>query len=421
MKDCLTQRDAYRFRQRTFAAAPPRAVIGLEAEFNLFVNGRQRRPEKVFGDPSRLVRRRMIPRTGKSFQLPAGGAIYFDTGVIEVATPIIERERGCCYRATRLLWEQIRYLRRELDHWAKRHKCHCTLQGFSAHYNFSFPTQRKSKVRNSTTLAYLLAHVLPVPVILLATNRQSSAVGVRPRGNRIEVTVDFTPDPALMLATCVFTAGAMETVLQWKDFRLRQLARHGLPRIVGFRLRKHSSRRGWRVTTDSLGRDPFTSDINESSWKMRDGRKLSLRAIAAETLRPFRQRIRQISDTRTLEHIGAVFAGDARSLLDFEKRPDAYDDVGHGIDWGRRRMRRWPRSNYEKIIHRVIAREPMRIGQKRYQVDRMNGWYEIEFREVGTKSHLTCNLDEIVRLADAKKPARDVRRTRRRTKARRRK
>ena len=403
MKDRRIERDAHRLRLGALGATPPGAVIGLEAEFNLFVNGRRRRPEKVFGDPSRLVRRRMIPRAGKSFQLPAGGAIYFDTGVIEVATPIVELDPGCCYRATRLLWEQIRYLRRELDHWATRHKCHCTLQGFSTHYNFSFPSTRKSPLRNATKLAYLLAHVLPVPVILLATNRQSSAVGVRPRGNRIEVTVDFTPDPALMLATCVFTAGAMETVLQWKDFRLRQLARHGLPRIAGFRLRKHSSRRGWRVTTDSLGRDPFTSDINESSWKMRDGRKLSLRAIAAETLRPFRQRIRQISDSSTLEHIGAVFAGDARSLLDFEKRPDAYDDVGHGIDWGRRRMRRWPRSKYEKVIHRVIAREPMRIGQKRYQVDRMNGWYEVEFREIGSKRRRVFNLDELVQMRAAKK------------------
>ena len=405
MKNRRIERGAHRLRLGALGATPPRAVIGLEAEFNLFVKGRRRRPEKVFGDPSRLVRRRMIPRTGKSFQLPAGGAIYFDTGVIEVATPIVELEPGCCYRATRLLWEQIRYLRRELDHWATRHKCHCTLQGFSTHYNFSFPSTRKSQLRNATKLAYLLAHVLPVPVILLATNRQSSAVGVRPRRNRIEVTVDFTPDPALMLATCAFTAGAMETVLQWKDFRLRQLARHGLPRIAGFRLRKHSSRRGWRVTTDSLGRDPFTSDINESSWKMRDGRKLSLRAIAAETLRPFRQRIRQISDLRTLEHIAAVFAGDARSLLDFEKRPDAYDDVGHGIDWGRRRMRRWARSKYEKVVHRVIAREPIRIGQKRYQVDRMNGWYEVEFREVGTKRRRTFNLDELVRLPAARKPA----------------
>ena len=413
MKDRLIQRDSRFVRLRAPGATPPRAVIGLEAEFNLIVDGHRRRPEKVFGDPSRLVRRRMIPRTGKSFQLPAGGAIYFDTGVIEVATPIIELEPGCCYRATRLLWEQIRYVRVELDHWARRHKCQCRLQGFSTHYNLSFPNTRRSKLRNATKLAYLLAHVLPVPVMLLATNRQSSAVGVRPRKNRIEITVDFTPDPVLMLATCAFIAGAVETVLGWKDFGLRQLERHQLCRMTRFRLRKHSSRRGWRITADSLGRNPFVSDINDPLWKLRDGRMLSLRGIAGEILGPFRRRIRHISDSNTLEHIAAVFAGDARSFLDFEKHPDSYDDVGHRIDWGRRRMRRWPRSKYEKVIHRLIAREAMRIGRKRYRIDRMNGWYEIEFREVGTKRRRTFNLDELVRLSDTTKPA-PVARTRKR-------
>src|SRR6184192_4642359 len=402
MKDLETARSGRLFREHAARATPPRAVIGLEAEFNLLVNGRRRRPEKVFGDPSRLVRRRMIPRTGKSFQSPAGGAIYFDTGVIEVATPIVELEPGCCYRATRLLWEQIRYLRTELDHWAKRNRCECRLQGFSTHYNLSFPNARKSKFRNATKFAYLLAHILPVPVLLLAANRQSSAVGVRPRRTRIEVTADFTPDPALMLATCVFVAGAVQTVLRWENFGMRQLNRNGIPRITPFRLRKHSSRRGWRVTADSLGQNPFTADTNAPLWKLREGRTLSLRAIAAETLRPFRRRIRQISDSRTLEHIAAMFAGDARSLLDFAERPEAYDDVGRVIDWGRRRMRRWSRSKYEKIIHRVIAHEPMRIGQKRYRVERMNGWYQVDFREVGTRRHRTFNLDELVRLSVSK-------------------
>jgi hypothetical protein len=390
-------------REAKFLASPPRAVIGLEAEFNLFVDGKRRRPEKVFGDPSRLVRRRMIPRTGKSFQLPAGGAIYFDTGVIEVATPIVELERGCCYRATRLLWEQIRYLRGELDHWGKLHGHKCRLQGFSTHYNFSFPDARKSKSRNATKLSFLLAHILPVPVLLLAANRQSSAVGVRPRKTRLEVTADFTPDPALMLATCAFVAGVVKTVLNWEDFGLRQLSRHGVPRPRPFRLRKHSSRRGWRIMGDSLGENPFTADINASIWKLRDGRVLGLREIAAESLRPFRRQIRCISDLSTLQHIAAVIDGDARSLLDFPKRPEAYDDVGHAIDWGRRRMRRWSRSRYEKVIHRVIAREPIRIGQKRYRVERMNGWYHVDFREVGTKRRQTFNLDDLVRLSAKKK------------------
>ncbi len=206
---------------------------------------------------------------------------------------------------------------------------------------------------------------------------------MRPRKTRLEVTVDFTPDPALMLAT-------------------RQLTRNGIPCITPFGLQKHSSRHGWRVTGDSLGQNPFVADINAPLWKLRDGRVLSLRAIGAESLTPFRRQIQRISDLTTLRHIAAVFDGGARSLLDFSKRPEAYDDVGRVIDWGRRRMRRWSRSRYEKVIHRVIAREPMRIGQKRYRVERMNGWYQVDFREVGTRRHRTFNLDELVRLSGSK-------------------
>lgn len=382
---------------------PPRPVIGIEAEFTLFIDEVKCRPEKIFGTPRRLIRKRMIPRTGRSYQLPAGGAIYFDTGVIEVATPIIELGPGCCYRATRLLWEQIRYVRRELDAWSRRHKCEARLQGFSTHYNFSFPAALKSRGRTSSKLAYLLAHILPVPVALLAANRQSSAIGVRPRGSRFEVTADFTPDPALMLATCSAIAGVVEGTLSWDDYSLGQLARHGLPRLVPYRLRTHSSRRGWRILASSLQHNPFTAEPNEPVWKLHDGRSLSLRAIAAETIAPFRKEIQQLSDAATLEHIEAVFVGDARSLLDFPERPKAYDDVGHSIDWNRRRVRHWSRSQYEQVIHRVIAREPMRLNGKRYTVEQIRGWYEIVFRDSKTGTRRVLNLDELVRLTQAKK------------------
>src|SRR5437762_12772145 len=133
MKNFGIERGARFSHERALVAIPPRAVIGLEAEFNLFVNGRRRRPEKVFGDPSRLVRRRMIRRTGKSFQSPAGGAIYFETGVIEVATPIVEREPGCWHRATPSLREHIRPLLATLAHSARHHRGHCRPQVSSTH------------------------------------------------------------------------------------------------------------------------------------------------------------------------------------------------------------------------------------------------------------------------------------------------
>lgn len=394
MSDAL--KSSQPLRERRAHRAPPIAVIGLEAEFSLSVDDVHRKPEHVFGTPQRLVRQAMLPRTGRSFQLPAGGAIYFDTGVIEVATPIVELEPGCCFRATRLLWEQIRYLRDELDHWSIRNDHATRLRGFSTHYNLSF---RACHEGTAHQLGYLLAHILPVPLILLAANRESTAIGVRPRGNRIEVTADFTPDAALMLATCAFVAGAAETVRQWPSYDLDQLEAHAIPRLARFSLRKHSSRKGWRLLARSLADDPFQCDPNAAEWKLRDGRRLSLREIASETLQPFRRQIRRLSDRETLRHIEEVFAGDARSLLDFPERPKAYDDAGRAFDWGRRRIRKWPRSAYERVVHKVIAREPVRHGGKRYKVDRMQGWYEVVCREQKTGRRRVFTLDELAKWA----------------------
>ncbi|MCA1658775.1 MAG: hypothetical protein LC627_05710, partial [Verrucomicrobiaceae bacterium] len=292
-------------RRAKIHAPPARPVLGIEVEFTLFVDDVKRRPERVFGTPQRLVRRKMLPRTGRSFQLPSGGAIYFDTGVIELATPIVELERGCCYRATRLLWEQIGYVRRELDAWGRRNRCAARLQGFSAHYNFSFPKMRQSSTRTARRLADLLAHILPMPVILLAANRKSSAVGVRPRGDRLEITADFTPDAALMLAVCGFIAGVVETVLHWHDYSLRQIDHHGLPRLGRYVLRRHSSRRGRRILAGSLAHNPFTADASAPIWRLRDRRLISLRQLASETLPPFRKQIARLSDRETLRHIEA--------------------------------------------------------------------------------------------------------------------
>ncbi|HSH37326.1 MAG TPA: hypothetical protein VK993_00960, partial [Chthoniobacterales bacterium] len=290
----------------------------------------------------------------------------------------------------------------ELNEWSVRNNCRCRLQGFSTHYNFSFPAARASRTRTSSKLAFLLTHILPIPALLLAANRKSSAIGVRPRGTRLEVTADFTPDAALMLATCAFIAGVVEGVLHWDDYGTDQIAKHNIPRVTPLRIRKHSSRRGWRVVRSSFQHDPFNTDPIAPIWKLRDGRVLSMRDIAAEMLKPFRDEVRRLSDAATLEHVAAVFAGDARSLLDFADRPSAYDDAGHGIDWNRRRIRHWSRSAYEQVIHRVLAHEPMRISGKRYRVERMQGWYEVICREAKSGKRRVFNLDELAKIVAKK-------------------
>src|SRR5436309_3220020 len=114
------------------------AAIGLEAEFVVVMDGEPVRPEDVFGSPRTIVRGPLMHRTGRSYHLPTGSAVYFDTGVIEIATPTIELGRGCAARAGRSLWESIRFLRTELDAWEAEHGRTVHLAGFSAHYNISF-------------------------------------------------------------------------------------------------------------------------------------------------------------------------------------------------------------------------------------------------------------------------------------------
>jgi hypothetical protein len=378
------------------AQKPPVPVIGLEAEFTLLVDGNPRRPEMIFRDPRDFVRASMLPRTGKSYQLPTGGAVYFDTGVIEVATPIIEVGPGCCLRAVHSLWEQIHYIRGELDVLEKAGGKRMDLCGFSAHYNVSFPAEYENESRNVESLALLLCHLLPLPTMLLAANRQSTGVGVRPREGRIEITVDFTPDPELMAAAVSTAIGISHEVMAWKIYDLGQLAERGLPVIEGYKPRKHTSRKGWLARLECYPRNPFTADVNEADWLFRDGKMRSLRAAAHEIAEPFASRIEMMSDATTAEHAFAVLHGRARSLLDFEHRPPGYENVARERTWNRRSGRKLPLSNYERVIEQIVSKRPLWYKGIRYQPVQMVGWYEVAVREMRSGIRLVLTLDDLV-------------------------
>src|SRR5687767_7092625 len=305
--------------------APALAAIGLEAEFALVVDGEPRKVEEVFRDPRDFIGSALVHRRGTSYHLPTGGIVYFDTGVIEVATPLVEIDRGCGTRAVRSLWESILVVRTGLERWERRTGRQAALTGFSAHYNISFDGDGASRPgRTLDDLARLLVYILPPPVMVLATNRASTGVGVRPRGNRIEVTVDFTPSAPLMVATATLITGIVRAVMQWPAFALEALAERRLPVIAGFRPIPHTTRQGWLARFDCYPDNPFTSDIDRPTWSVRHLRpeasdrpvNLSLREIARRIFHHFRWPIARLADPLTFRLIGAVLTGRAASLLD---------------------------------------------------------------------------------------------------------
>ncbi len=373
------------------------AAIGMEAEFAVIMDGVQVKPEDTFGTPRKIIREKMMHRKGRSYHLPTGGAVYFDTGVIEVATPVIEIERGCAARAGRSLWEAILFVRQELDAWEQAHDSDVQLAGFSTHYNISFD---------------LLAHILPVPVMLLAANRRSTGIGVRPRGDRIEVTADFTPDAPLMIATATLIVGIVREVMRWPSYEIGTLDETDIPIIRGFRPMPHTTRKGWLARFDCFPENPFTSDIDRDRWPTTDGRFLTLREMAGLITKHFWPYIRRYSDPFTLRLIGSVMKGRAPSLLDLDDRPPGYEDVGRLCTWDNLFPERvLPRSQYERVLIRAISGDKLHMDGEWYTPTGMRGWSRVIFRRKADNSRHIFSLDYLLdHLRDWERPYRTTKR-----------
>ena len=393
-------------RPRPEEKAPaPKAIsfgaIGMEAEFTVLLDGQPVKPEDVFKSPTNIVRAPMMHRTGRSYHLPTGGAVYFDTGVIEIATPMIEIDKGCAARAGRSLWENIRYLRTELDAWEKQHGHDVELSGFSTHYNVSFNAPERQRKSHCTVrkLALLLTYILPTPVMLLAANRRSTGIGVRPRGNRVEVTADFTPDASLMIATATLCVGIIKSVMQWPTYDLSELGRHAheIPVIRGFAPVPHSSRKGWSAKYTCYKENPFLVDIDQPMWDTTAGETLSLRAMAGRITKYFWAPIQRFSDPFTLRLIGSVMRGRAPSLLELDDRPPEYDSVGRLCQWDDLFPERvLPRSRYERVLGHAISGERLKMDREVYTPVGMQGWGHVVFRKERDKSRHVMSLDYLL-------------------------
>ena len=322
-----------RRRQRKTLKMP---VIGMESEFNVWLDEVEIDPKPFWKHPSAFIDRPLLPREKSSLQLPTGGAVYFDRGVIEVVTPVIELAPHSTARMVRNLWEQIGFVREQLTKWEKANGHTVRLKAYSAHYNISYeiPKRLQTRDRNEKKLALLLAYILPVPTMIVAANRRSTGIGVRPRGSRIEVTCDFTPDPGLMIATATLVVGIVREVMNWPSYDLSMLEKLPVPVIGGVVPGKHTTRKGWLTKDFHYPQSPYTCDINAPIWTTQFGEKKSLREIGTETAWYFRKSIRRFSDPFSLRLLFAVLEGRAPSLLELTDRPAGYDDVGHLAKWG---------------------------------------------------------------------------------------
>ena len=354
--------------QRTRLQMP---VIGMESEFNVWLDDVEIDPRAYWGHPGTFIDRPLLPREKSSLQLPTGGAVYFDRGVIEVVTPVIELAPHSTARMVRNLWEQIGFVRDQLTRWQIANGHTVRLKAYSSHYNISYeiPQREQNATRNEKALALLLAYILPVPVMLIASNRRSTGVGVRPRGRRIEVTVDFTPDPGLAIATATLIVGIVREVMTWPSYDLSVLNSLPIPIVDRVVPGKHTTRKGWLTKDFHYAQSPYTCDVDAPIWRTQFGETISLRAMAGRIAWYFRYSIRRYSDPFSMRLLFAILSGRAPSFLDLVDRPAAYEDVGNLCRWGSVIPEL---KNFDAEISLMRSRPQAREGQSidEYVIDR---------------------------------------------------
>jgi hypothetical protein len=441
--------------QFPYAAALEMPVIGLEAEFKVFIDEKETPPEEIWRTPSGFVDRPLLKRTNKSLQLPTGGALYFDGGVLEVVTPVIEIASQCTARVVRSLWEQIGFVRDQLDRWEKRTNRRARLQAFSCHFNISFELDRgeRSADRTIQKLWLLLAYLLPVPLFVISANMRSTGVGVRPRRERIEITMDFTPDPGLMAAATALIVGVVRDVIAWPSYRLGVLEELEIPLLADVQPGKHVARKGWLTQAHHFPRDPFKTDPNARIWRTITGETASLREIALAVATRFRESIRSHSDPFSYRVLFSVLRGEMPALLDLDARPAGYEDVGRTTRWGavlpelenfsalmqdggepgsphrrridveeklappwagerddrRNRSRKYAerraiapspsrslsRSAYEKVFLKLGSATPLKIGGEVLTPVKVKGWYHSVFRAPNGEERM-LSIDQLL-------------------------
>jgi hypothetical protein len=438
--------DPLRFPYRNELEMP---VIGLESEFKVFVDDAEVVPEEYWRTPAAFITAPTLKRTTKSVQLPTGGALYFDGGVLEVVTPVIELAPQCTARVVRSLWEQIGFVRDQLDGWERATGTRVRLQAFSCHANISFELAREERHRNRTIqkLAVLLARILPVPVIVAGANRRSTGVGVRPRRDRIEITLDFTPDPGLMAASVALMVGIVRAVIEWPSYLVSELDERGIPQLAAVEPGRHPSRKGWVTRDFHFPKNPFAANIDAVEWRTSDGRTMSLRQTALAIASHFRPAIARYGDPFSVRLLFSVLEGKTPSLLDLDERPAAYDDVGRETRWGsvlpelenfsaliaggaaRRKAdidnleppwrgemldrrgrgrkyadrrtaapkpsRRLTRSAYERVFLHLGARKALRLAGEELTPVAVKGWYHSVFRAPNGEERL-ISIDQLL-------------------------
>ena len=232
-------RSALRVRRRASDSAPG-ALVGLEHEFRVIVDGRPidfRRLIHTLDVPGR----RIDPADPNAYRGGWGGTITADGAEAEIAIAPVATEPGWTDELLARAWLGRSMLERLLPADAR-------LEGFSTHLSVSVPAGLAERA------ARIYVDTFATALMLLLDGPESPGLLVRPRPGRLELGGEFV-DGERLRAAAAFAAGSVRMAAL--AARRRPFSGRHLPPAVAVSAVPSIERFGWFVARDAAGPDLY--------------------------------------------------------------------------------------------------------------------------------------------------------------------
>jgi len=301
-----------------------KVIMGIENEFTLLdTGGNPLNGSLYFSEILKEVDAPCFTKSTTCARLATGGSFYVDEENPEITTsPFLLKEDGITALAENLFLQQGVILE-ALHRYNQRTRSGLYLNGYSAHYNFTFPEIAK---RNSE-VCYLLAQTVNPALQLFLENRHSSGVMYRYREHgRLEICADYIPQKEDVITALAFQVAMLGTIDDW----LAKKSYAEIREILGYTLLKTpqetNTREGYILRTPEVinkGRNALLR-VEDSKGRTR---KVTAQNLLEHYFGLFEEVAQEILQPNEMDLLTAAVEGKIKLPIDSRGYPRGYNKI----------------------------------------------------------------------------------------------
>ncbi len=312
-----------------------RPLLGIENEFLLY-----RKPRSVEGDLTELeltidkmidaLPSPVFRKEERSVRLNTGGAFYLDGIAPEVTSAPFYIEPGAVSGVVTNLFQGRRLVSDSVERVNRKEGLTLSLGGYSAHYNFSFPSLRGEQAKLATVIASSVSPAL----YLLLENKKSCGIMIRYRlDGRLEFCGDYIPraeQNQIVVGYIIALLSYIDTQVQ-EGATISEIEQELGYSLPASRLSESKLRPGWVFKSPEIKKKGRKARLTVT----KNGTKRTYTMTAQEVLEHYFSRVESTAlhylTLNELEIVREGISGKRKLPIDYRGLPHGYHSISSTV------------------------------------------------------------------------------------------